>query len=291
MRMNRTFLAASAVLGLALAAAPVAAVQAADMWDKQRQAQEKLSKGESLSWGNIKEQLFEGKEIKPGNGVIDLQAPPRVTDAAFIPITISSLKEQTAGDYIKTIYLIIDENPDPIAAVFHMEPENAIADISTRVRIDSFTSVRAVAEDNKGNVYMDDVFLRAAGGCSAPSLSDSADARARLGKMKLNLIKAASGGELGEAQLLVSHPNYTGFQFDQIARREIPAEFVNSIEVSYGGTTVLNAETGNSISENPSFFFKYKDRPADEMNVEVTDTEGRVFKQSFPVEGATDGKS
>lgn len=290
MYLTMRLLTASAAFGLALAAGP-AAVQAADMWDKQRDAVETLSRGESLAWDNIKEQLFSGKEIAKGDGVIALEAPPRVTDAAFIPITISSLKPQTPDDYIKTIYLIIDENPSPVAAVFHLEPENTVANISTRVRIDSFTAVRAIAEDNQGKVYMADTFLRAAGGCSAPSLSDSADARTRLGKMKLNFIKAASGGELGEAQILVSHPNYTGFQFDQVARREIPAEFINSVEVTYGDTKVLSAETGNSISENPSFFFNYKDTGADEMKAVITDTEGRVFERSFPVERATDGKS
>ena len=286
---NAKFLTALAVLGLAFAAAPGAAK--ADMWDKQRGASETLSQGGSTAWTNIKDQLFGDKKITESTDVIHLEAPPRVTDAAFIPITISSAKKPTADDYLKTVYLIIDENPSPVAAVFHLGPDNAVPDISTRVRIDSFTMVRAVAEDNKGNVYMDKAFLRAAGGCSAPSLSDSADARARLGKMKLNLIKAASGGELGEAQILVSHPNYTGFQFDQVARREIPAEFINTVEITYGGETVLNAETGNSISENPSFFFNFKDRKADEMKAKITDTDGRVFEQSFPVKEAGDGKS
>ena len=291
MQTTMKLLTASAVFGLALAASPAAVSAADDMWDKQREATETLSKGGSLAWDNIRDQLFGDKEVAKGDGVIALEAPPRVTDAAFIPITISALKPQTSDDYLKTIYLIIDENPSPVAAVFHLEPENAVTNISTRVRIDSFTTVRAVAEDNHGKVYMADAFLRAAGGCSAPSLSDSADARARLGKMKLNFIKAASGGELGEAQILISHPNYTGFQFDQVARREIPAEFVNSIEVTYGDTKVLNAETGNSISENPSFFFNYKDEGADEMKATITDTEGRVFERSFPVERADDGKS
>ena len=286
---NAKFLTALAVLGLAFAAAPGAAK--ADMWDQQRNASDTLSQGGSTAWTNIKDQLFGDKKIADGNDVIKLEAPPRVTDAAFIPITISAEKKPTPDDYIKTIYLIIDENPSPVAAVFHLKPDNAVADISTRVRIDSFTMVRAVAEDNKGNVFMDKTFLRAAGGCSAPSLSDSADARARLGKMKLNFIKAASSGELGEAQILVSHPNYTGFQFDQVARREIPAEFINSVEITYGGETVLNAETGNSISENPSFFFQYQDTGADEMKAVIKDTEGRVFEQSFPVERAGDGKS
>ena len=82
----------------------------------------------------------------------------------------------------------------------------------------------------------------------------------------------------------MKHPNYTGFQFDQIARREIPAEFVNSVEVSYGGTKVLSVDSGISISENPSFFFYYKDRGPGDMKAVIKDSEGRVFEKSWPVE-------
>jgi len=257
----------------------------ADMWDQQRKEAQEIFHGKTAAWDNIKEQLFADKKIADAAGVVTLQAPPRVTDAAFIPITISAAKPQAPDDFIKTIYLVIDENPSPIAAVFHMTPENGIANISTRVRIDRYTHVRAIAETNDGKLYMATAFLKAAGGCSAPGLQDSAEARANLGKMKLNFVRAATPGHPGEAQIMVKHPNYTGFQFDQIARHEIPAEFVNSVKLSYGGAEVLSIDSGISISENPSFFFYYKDRGPGEMNAVVKDSSGRVFKKSWPVGG------
>jgi sulfur-oxidizing protein SoxY len=261
----------------------IATARAADMWDQQRKEAEDVFHGKTESWDNIKQQLFADKQIADGTGVIKLDAPPRVTDAAFIPITIAAAKPQTSEKFIKNIYLVIDENPSPVAAVFHMTPENGIANISTRVRIDKYTHVRAIAETNDGNLYMATAFLKAAGGCSAPGLSDSEEARARLGKMKMNFVKGATGDQPGEAQILVSHPNFTGFQFDQVARREIPAEFVQSVEVSYGDSKVLSIDSGISISENPSFFFYYKDRGPGAMKAVIKDSEGRVFEKSWPV--------
>ena len=273
-------------LGLCLGLAGQIATAHADMWDKQRKVAEEQFQGKTGAWDNIKEQLFAGKEIADGAGMIKLEAPPRVTDAAFIPITFTAEKPQTAEHFVKNVYLVIDENPSPVAAVFHMTPDSGIANISTRVRIDRYTHVRAIAETNDGKLYMAKAFLKAAGGCSAPGLQDSAEARAQLGKMKMNFVKAATGDQLGEAQILVKHPNYTGFQFDQIARREIPAEYVNSVEVSYDGKPVLNVDSGISISENPSYFFYYRDRGPGEMKAVIKDSEGRVFEKSWPVEGA-----
>jgi sulfur-oxidizing protein SoxY len=275
--------AALAVFVLATGAATVRA----DMWDSQRKEAVDQFQGTTSAWDNIKHSLFADKEIADGAGVVKLEAPPRVTDAAFIPVTISSEKTQTAQSYVKNIYLVIDENPSPVAAVFHMTPDSGVANISTRVRIDKYTHVRAIAETNDGKLYMAAAFLKAAGGCSAPGLEDNAEARATLGKMKMNFIKAAADGQPGEAQIMVKHPNFTGFQFDQVARHEIPAEFVNSVEVTYGGTKVLSIEPGISISENPSFFFYYKDRGPGEMKAVIKDSEGRVFEKSWPV-GASD---
>lgn len=272
-------LSAAALLGLGLT---VQAVRA-DMWDSQRKSAEDIVKGETPSWHNIRQQLFADKQVADGAGVVTLEAPPRVTDAAFIPITIAAVKPQTPNDYIKNIYVVIDENPSPIAAIFHMAPEGGAANISTRVRIDRYTNVRAIAETNDGKLYMAKAFLKAAGGCSAPGLEDNEEARAKLGKMKMNFIKAATGDQPGEAQILVNHPNYTGFQFDQVARHEIPAEFVNSVEVSYGNVKVLSVESGISISENPSYFFHYKDRGPGEMKAVVKDSEGRVFEKTWTV--------
>lgn len=277
----KKFLAFGAAL--AAAATMMTGVSKADMWDKERKDSQDVVKGETGSWDNIKKGLFADKEIADGTGVINFEAPPRVTDAAFIPLTIGAAKPQTADHFIKNIYLVIDENPSPVAAVFHLSPDNGLANISTRVRIDKYTYVRAIAETNDGKLYMAKSFLKAAGGCSAPTMSDNDEARARIGKMKMNFVKAASSGQPGEAQILVSHPNFTGFQYDQIERREIPADYVSSIEVTYGSSKVFSVDSGISISENPSFFFNYKDQGSAEMKATAKDSEGHVFEKTWPV--------
>ena len=47
--------------------------------------------------------------------------------------------------------------------------------IETRVRVDQYTNVHAVAETADGKLFVSTVFVKAAGGCSAPT-GNNADA-------------------------------------------------------------------------------------------------------------------
>ncbi|MGB8274651.1 MAG: quinoprotein dehydrogenase-associated SoxYZ-like carrier [Alphaproteobacteria bacterium] len=255
-----------------------------DQWDRARAEVQ----GQLDTWSNIKESLFPGRTIEDGKDVISLETPYRALDASVVPISITAMKPQTAGQYIKDLYLIIDENPSPVAAVFHLTPDTGKADISTRVRVNKYTNVRAVAETNDGKLYMVANFVKATGGCSAPALNDKEAAMARLGKMKFKMLKGG-GNELSEAQLLISHPNYSGLQFDQISRHEIPADFVKTLEVSVGDKKVFSADTDISISEDPSFIFHFVDPGSGEIKAMVTDSEGRKFEHSWPVSAKVEG--
>ena len=48
--------------------------------------------------------------------------------------------------------------------------------ISTRVRVNSTRNIHAVAELSDGKLYATQRFVKAAGGCSAPALKQTADA-------------------------------------------------------------------------------------------------------------------
>ena len=129
------------------------------------------------------------------------------------------------------------------------------------MRIDDYTYLHAVAETTDGRLYSAARFVKAAGGCSAPAGKDQALALERLGKMKLTLADRTTPGAPVAAKLLVSHPNYSGLQMDQLSRNYIPADFMQTLEVSYNGSSVFRLESDISISEDPGFNFSF--RPAD----------------------------
>lgn len=249
---------------------------------------------ESEIWGDLSTDIFGDKEILDGNALMEMDAPYRALDAAIVPINIGFKQPQNAEHYVKSIHLIIDENPAPVAAVFYPSTNNRDISFATRVRVDAYTHIRAVAEMNDGNLYMVNKFVKAAGGCSAPSLDDMPAALKRMGKMKLHLLESEKE-DMVKARFMLSHPNYSGLQFNQITRSAIPAHYVTEISIKKGDTEILRLEGGISLSENPNFTFHYQDDisgdAADPITVTVVDSEDKTYAGSWAAERLLAGSS
>ena len=240
-------------------------------------------KPEPVTWEqNVKGLLYDdGVKIRDGSDLMVLETPYRALDAAIVPISINFLKDQLPTDYIKHLTIVIDENPSPIVGKFEFSPKVGNASFSTRVRIDKYTYVRAIAENNKGEKYMVSNFVKAAGGCSAPSLADMDSVMARLGKMKMKFIKTNdASNKINTAKFLISHPNFSGLQFNQLTRSEIPAHFINFVRIEQDGDLIFEASPDISLSEDPSFTFNYLNTGGS-LTVKVNDSEGQSFSKEF----------
>ena len=162
---------------------------------------------DSPIWAKVHASLFANAPLEPADGVLALDTPKRAEDAAIVPLAIHAQFPQTKERRIDTIWLVIDNNPSPIAAVFNFTLESGRADIETRVRIEEYTHVRAIARTSDGKLYMASNYVKASGGCSAPAGKDAVAARANLGKMRLRVGDPVEAGRPTVAQLMVSHPN------------------------------------------------------------------------------------
>jgi sulfur-oxidizing protein SoxY len=237
-------------------------------------------------WQKVRASLFQSRPIAAAtDDVISLEAPTRAEDAAIVPIAIRTRLSQTAARRIDKVYLIIDNNPSPISAIFQFTPLSGRADIETRVRIDEYTHVRAIAETNDGKLYMSTRFLKAAGGCSAPPGKDAQSALASLGRMKLRVEAAPSATRTARepvlAQLMISHPNNSGLAMDQVSRLFTPAHFVRTVKITYGGQPVMSADVDFSISENPNFRFYFVPTGEGELKAEVIDSNDLRFETAL----------
>jgi sulfur-oxidizing protein SoxY len=239
----------------------------------------------AVEWGaTLKKEFFKDQEVKEDKEVIDLETPYRAEDAALTPIAIHARIPQQPGRYIKTLYLIVDKNPQPLAAVFQLTPEMGRADLSLRIRINQYTYVRAIAVLNNGEHHMVANFVKAQGGCSAPLGSDLDRAMARIGQMRFRILEEVGDKDLLAGQLQVSHPNITGLQMDQRTRTIHPPHFVKSLKVSYNGKPLLTAELGIAISEDPSFrFLFHPSGQGGKLEAEVVDSKGQRWAKSFEV--------
>jgi sulfur-oxidizing protein SoxY len=228
-------------------------------------------------WPALKTSYFGDRDIRDNaDDLLVLEAPKRAEDAAIVPISIKSLVPQTADRYIKHIHVVIDKNPMPYSAKFTLSPELGTVDISTRMRVDQYTHVRAIAEMNDGSLHMVSRFVKASGGCSAPAGKDAAAALARMGKMQIRM-RQPTVGEPVQAQVIVSHPNYNGLQFDQKNRKYIPAHYVDDIDISYNDESLIQVEAGISLSEDPSVRFTFIPNAPGKLKAVVHDTQDLQF--------------
>jgi len=232
-----------------------------------------LAEGDENEWNTtLKKQYFTGKTIAEGNDVIALEAPYRAEDPALVPLQIVSKIPQTPARYIKKILVLVDKNPFPFVGEFDLTPDSGKADLAMRIRVNTYSYIRAIAELNDGSLVMSKKYVKASGGCSAPIGADLDASLKRLGKIKFRLDEGVKVAEPNRVQLLISHPNLTGMQMDQMTRFVKKSHFIEQLKVTFNGKPVLSAKTDIAISADPNFRFYFVPRSAGVLQAEISDT-------------------
>ena len=231
-------------------------------------------------WHDVAAAVFGGRSVTDSPGLVQIDAPPRAMDAALVPVTITIRPDAR----VVGLTLVIDDNPAPVAAKFRFGPLADPHVLKTRVRVDQYTLIHAVAELQDGSLVSTARFIKAAGGCSAPGTEDTTSALARLGRMKMRMTAPANAGGPVTADLLVSHPNFNGMQMNPVTRLYTPARYVQTVRVSEGDKLVFTMEGDISLAEDPAIGFAFHPSGNAPLDVEVDDSAKAVFKQSFPLE-------
>ncbi|HUZ91173.1 MAG TPA: quinoprotein dehydrogenase-associated SoxYZ-like carrier [Methylocella sp.] len=228
-------------------------------------------------WNELAQDIFGAKQIQQGNAKIALEAPERAEDAALVPVTI---RVKNPKD-VKSITLVIDDNPAPVAAHVTFGPAGDPQSLKLRVRVNQYTYMHAVEETNDGALYETHRFVKASGGCSAPSGSYDAAALAEIGQMKLHFLGKPQEGHAREAQLLIRHPNFNGMQKDPATQGYTPARFLKTVDVTLNGTKVLHLDSDISLAADPAITFGVNGPEKGKLAIEAHDSNNAVFEHNF----------
>jgi sulfur-oxidizing protein SoxY len=232
--------------------------------------------GRSSRWKAISEQIFGDRRIEPSGAMIKLDAPQRAEDAALVPVTLAITEKE-----ISSVYLVIDDNPSPLAAHITFGPAADPGSLQLRVRIDTYTNVHAVAETRDGRLFGTVAFVKASGGCSAPAAATDEEAMAGLGEMRMRFAPRTDPGKPMQATLMIRHPNFNGMQMNQVTRTYTPARFIEKVSVSYGESKVFDLVTDISLSTNPVIVFSFLPDGKGPIKVVASDSNGGRWEQSF----------
>lgn len=236
---------------------------------------------DKLRHANFKDrEIIEGAE----QNILELKVPYTAEDATVVPISLHTLIPQTENKYIKKIHIFVDQNPLPLVGIFEFTPQSGKADLAMRIRVDTFSYVRAVAELNTGELYMTKSFIRAKGACSAPPPPGMEDSKKLLGKMKINNIGDLELGKPNLMQLKIRHPNITGMAPLKIGSHIIPpAHYLSDLEVDYNGKLIMKAVLTFSISMDPAFRFFFIPNEEGIMTVKGKDTKNNEFSSTHKI--------
>jgi sulfur-oxidizing protein SoxY len=78
-------------------------------------------------------------------GKVKLDVPPLVENGNTVPMTVSVASPMTAQDYVKSIHVFNEKNPQPNIGNFHLGPRAGRAQVSTRIRLADSQKVVAIA--------------------------------------------------------------------------------------------------------------------------------------------------
>src|SRR5436190_7650890 len=104
-----------------------------------------------------------GAAVKTGK--VKLDVPPLVENGNTVPMTVSVTSPMAPEDFVRSIHVFNEKNPQPNIGNFYFGPNAGRAQISTRIRLADSQQVVAIARLSDGSfwsVSVDVVVTRAA---------------------------------------------------------------------------------------------------------------------------------
>jgi sulfur-oxidizing protein SoxY len=92
-----------------------------------------------------------GAKITPGRVTMDI--PPLVENGNSVPLTIKVDSPMTEEDFVKTIAVFNERNPQPNIGTFHLNPRSGRAFVATRIRLGDSQTIVAVAQLSDGTLW------------------------------------------------------------------------------------------------------------------------------------------
>ena len=241
-----------------------------------------------LTWAELKPSVFGQRLITRNDSVVKLDVPYRATDDRQVPVSVQASLPN--GAKVKSVTIIIDENPMPVSLTVRPEQKRSSLWVSASMRFNGPSPVRAIVEAENGQLFMSEAMVKTSGlgACAAPPTTTLEVAAKTLGDMRLTPIVTPLNVStitkpVMRTKLDISHPNLTGLQLDQITLLYILPRYVEKLAIDQGDEKLMSIEAGISLAENPSIAFDYVSNGAKKMHIEAQDTDETVFRHSLQI--------
>jgi sulfur-oxidizing protein SoxY len=94
-----------------------------------------------------------GVEVRKGRVALDV--PPLVENGNSVPIKVTVESPMTSQDFVRTVAIFNEKNPQPNVATFHLSPHCGRAMVSTRIRLGDSQNIVVIAQLSDGTFWSD----------------------------------------------------------------------------------------------------------------------------------------
>ncbi len=251
------------------------------------------------AWDDISSMLFEGRSIEMQADGLELHAPYRATDDTRV--MLGGRIELPEDVIIRKVYLVIDENPMPVSAVFDMKQATNHFAFDASMRLNGPSGIHLAVETADGRILVREGASKTSGlgACAAPPGTDPVTALKTLGQMTVQvadsgvatqkLAKLAGASAMAKesadrrVEITFDHPSHSGLQMDQITLLFLPARYIETVDLKANDQPVFSMTGSISLSENPSLAVDLSPETA-AITVHMVDTEGAEFTRQFSLD-------
>jgi sulfur-oxidizing protein SoxY len=89
--------------------------------------------------------------VQPGK--VKLEIPPLVENGNTVPMNVSVTSPMTPNDYVKSIHVFNEKNPQPNVGNFYLGPRAGRAQVSGRIRLADSQKIIAIARLSDGSFW------------------------------------------------------------------------------------------------------------------------------------------
>lgn len=224
----------------------------------------------SPNWQGLAQTFFGSQPVR-FDARVKVNIPSIAENQRSFPVAIDA----RALPHVRRILLFADLNPIPLAVDF--KPGKAAPYLSTNIKLDQRTPVRAAVQLDDGSWLVSGHWVDAAGGgCSMPPLSRArGDWAQHLGEMRGRAWSTPAGARV---RVTFRHPMDTGFVAN------IPTYNLEQVSVTGAdGAQLATMTIEASVAEDPEFGMIVSAKAGDALRIAGRDTNGIEYKATLMV--------
>jgi len=191
------------------------------------------------------------------DGQIEIAMPEFSDSGVSVPMSLHIPSPMTPEAHPRVVRVYAARNPRPRIVAFNFTPDCGEARISTRVRLDSFQDVVAVAEMSGGARFQAVRRVNVTYGACEDAVANDQFPPDWAPRIRISVPERVAPGEIFPVRTIISHPMETGLRHDASGLL-IPVRIAESFVCRAGARTLFSAKLEPAIAANPYFAFSLR---------------------------------